>query len=143
VFLKIVYHGPRAMEELVVYDLLFVFGIFGGSSGMMYDVFKLLVEAKQYGARAALFGWKINNFEYQLTFVRYLRAIADGQIALEEVVRAYHGELDKLWIKLYRELKADLELTMIAMSYAGSGASVSLAKTPKKKSPNTSPSPSK
>jgi hypothetical protein len=41
-------------------------------------------------------------------------------------VRAYHGELQKLELKPYRELKADLELTTTATSYAGTGATVSL-----------------
>jgi hypothetical protein len=83
VFLKIAYHGPRAMEELAAYDPHLVPGILGGSSGTTHDAFKLLQEAKQHGARAALFGRKINNSEHQLTFVRHLRAIADGQITAE------------------------------------------------------------
>lgn len=121
VFLKIVYHGPRAMEELAAYDPHLVPGILGGSSGTTHDAFKLLEEAKKYGARAALFGRKINNSEHQLTFVTYLRTIADGKIAAAEAVKAYHGELEKLKIKPYRDLKADMELTATATSYAGTG----------------------
>src|SRR3954464_8027583 len=98
VFLKIAYHGPRAMEELVSYDPSLIPGILGGSSGTTYDAFRLLEEAKQHGARAALFGRKINNSEHQLTFVSYLRAIADGKIGAEEATRAYHGELERLKI---------------------------------------------
>jgi hypothetical protein len=128
VFLKIVYHGPRAMEELVAYDPSLVPGILGGSSGTTHDAFKLLEEAKKHGARAGLFGRKINNSEHQLTFVRFLRAIADGQIGAEEACRAYHGELEKLKIKPYRVLKDDLELTTTATSYAGTGSAVSLSK---------------
>jgi hypothetical protein len=130
VFLKIVYHGPRAMQELVEYDPHLVPGILGGSSGTTLDAFRLLAEAKQYGARAALFGRKINNSEHQLTFVKFLRAIADGQIAPEEAVRAYHGELERLKIAPYRALKDDLELTTTATSYAGGGSTVSLAGKP-------------
>src|SRR4051812_38589533 len=129
VFLKIAYHGPRAMEELVAYDPHLVPGILGGSSGTTHDAFKLLEEAKMYGARAALFGRKINNSEHQLTFVRFLRAIADGQIGAEEACRAYHGELEKLTIKPYRALKDDLELTVTATSYAGGRSAVSLSKS--------------
>src|SRR5262249_30139679 len=55
-FLKMVYHGPKAMEELVHYDPHLVVGILGGSAGTTYDAFKLLAEAKKYGARVALFG---------------------------------------------------------------------------------------
>ena len=127
VFLKIAYHGPKAMEELATYDPHLVPGILGGSSGTTYDAFKLLEEAKAHGARAALFGRKINNSEDQLTFVRYLHAIANGQIRADEAVRAYHGELEKLKIKPYRALKDDMELTTTATSYAGGGSSVSLA----------------
>src|SRR4051794_37606907 len=132
VFLKIAYHGPRAMEELVAYDPHLVPGILGGSSGTTHDAFKLLEEAKKHGARAALFGRKINNSEHQLTFVTFLRAIADGQIGAEEACRAYHGELEKLKLKPYRELKKDLELTVTATSYAGTGSSVSLAGSTRK-----------
>src|SRR5262249_287974 len=45
-FLKVVYHGPRALEELVHYDPHLVVGILGGSAGTTYDAFKLLSEAK-------------------------------------------------------------------------------------------------
>ncbi len=127
IFLKIVYHGPRAMEELVEYDPHLVPGILGGNSGTTYDAFKLLEEAKRHGARVALYGRKINNSEHQLTFITYLRAIADGQIGAEEAVRAYHGDLQKLGIPPYRDLKADLELTTTATSYAGNHSQVSLA----------------
>src|SRR5687768_16219468 len=148
-FLKIAYHGPRAMEELVSYDPTLVPGILGGSSGTTYDAFHLLEEAKQHGARAALFGRKINNSEHQLTFVRYLHAIANGQVPADEAVRAYHGELRKLDIKPYRALKDDLELTTTATSYAGTGSAVSLssakpqAAKPKVTFSGTSPSPKK
>jgi hypothetical protein len=41
-------------------------------------------------------------------------------------VKAYHGELEKLKLKPYRDLKSDMELTTTATSYAGTGSSVSL-----------------
>jgi hypothetical protein len=63
-FLKIVYHGPRAMEELAQYDPNLVVGILGGSAGTTYDAFKLIHDAQKYGARVALFGRKINNAEH-------------------------------------------------------------------------------
>src|SRR5215471_8150100 len=50
IFLKMVYHGAKAMEELVRYDPHLVVGILGGSAGTTYDAFKLLAEAKKYGA---------------------------------------------------------------------------------------------
>src|SRR4051812_21115691 len=102
IFLKIPYHGPQAMEDLVTYDPHLVVGILGGSSGTTYDAFKLLEDAKRHGARAALYGRKINNSEHQLSFIYYLRAIAEGQVRSDEAVKAYHGELQKLGIKPFR-----------------------------------------
>jgi hypothetical protein len=130
VFLKIAYHGPRAMEELVAYDPSLIAGILGGSSGTTHDAFKLLEDAKKHGARAALFGRKINNSEHQLAFVTYLHAIANGRIGAAEAVRAYHGELEKLKISAYRALKEDMELTVTATSYSGGASTVSLAGKP-------------
>src|SRR5262249_20463590 len=126
IFLKVVYHGPRAMEELVHYDPHLVVGILGGSAGTTYDAFKLLSEARKYGARAALFGRKINNAENQLAFVRFLRLIADGEIAAEEAVRAYHGVLQQVGIQPHRSLEEDMRLQTNVMSYGGNGVTVSL-----------------
>ena len=84
-FLKIAYHGPRAMEELVAYDPTLIVGILGGASGTTHDAFALLEQAKKHGARAALFGRKILNSEHQLTFVRFLHAIATEQITAVQV----------------------------------------------------------
>jgi hypothetical protein len=111
IFLKIPYHGPKFMEGLVAYDPHLVPGILGGASGTTHDAFRLLAEAKKYGARAALFGRKINNSEHQLSFIQFLRSIADGQISPEEAVRGYHGALEKLRIKPIRSLQEDLKLT--------------------------------
>lgn len=120
-FLKMVYHGPKAMEELVHYDPHLVVGILGGGAGTTYDAFKLLAEAKKYGARVALFGRKINSAENQLAFVHFLRLIADEQISAEEAVRAYHGVLQKLNIKPQRSLDDDMLLQTNVMSYGGDG----------------------
>lgn len=125
-FLKMVYHGPRALEELVNYDPHLLVGILGGSAGTTYDAFKLLSEAKKYGARVALFGRKINNAENQLAFVRFLRLIADGEISAEEAVRAYHGVLQKLGIQPQRSLEDDMRLQTNVMNYSGKGVAISL-----------------
>lgn len=124
-FLKMVYHGPRAMEDLVRYDPHLVVGILGGSAGTTYDAFKLLSEAKKYGARVALFGRKINNAENQLAFIRFLRWIADGEISAEEAVKAYHGVLQQLGIKPLRSLEDDMVLQTNVMSYGGDGKMIS------------------
>ena len=123
VFLKIVYHGPAAMEALASYDPSLVVGILGGSAGTTFNAFHMLWEAKKYGARVALYGRKINNAEHQLTFIRYLRAIADDQIGPEEAVRAYHGDLQKLKIRPQRPLEEDLQQAETASSYGGTTSS--------------------
>ena len=119
-FLKIVYHGPKAMEELAQYDPNLVVGILGGSAGTTYDAFRLIHDAQKYGARVALFGRKINNAEHQLAFIEMLRLITDGKISPDEAVRAYHGVLQGKGIKPHRSLDDDLKLTDQAMSYDGS-----------------------
>ena len=128
-FLKIVYHGPKFLEELVHYDPHLVVGILGGASGTTYDAFKLLEEARRFGARAALFGRKINNAEHQLSFIQFLRWIADGQTTAEEAVRAYHGVLERLSIRPQRTLDEDMKLTNPALGCSGSTATVSIPPT--------------
>lgn len=119
-FLKIVYQGPQAMEELVRYDPHLVVGILGGSAGTTLDAFKLLHEAQKYGARVALYGRKINQAEHQLAFISFLRRIVEGQIGPEEAVQAYHGVLQELQITPHRTLEQDLTLQTNVMSYSSS-----------------------
>jgi hypothetical protein len=126
-FLKIVYHGPRAMEELAQYDPNLVVGILGGSAGTTYDAFKLIHDAQKYGARIALFGRKINNAEHQLAFIEMLRLITDGRISPEEAVRAYHGVLQAKGIKPKLPLEKDSELTDQTMSYEGGSRRATVA----------------
>ncbi|HEY3863746.1 MAG TPA: hypothetical protein VGO59_17865 [Verrucomicrobiae bacterium] len=122
VFLKIVYHGPRAMEELAQYDPNLVVGVLGGSAGTTFDAFKLIHDAQKYGARVALYGRKINQAEHQLAFIEMLRLITDGRISPEEAVRAYHGVLQGKNIQPRLPLEKDLELTDLSMSYDGTAA---------------------
>jgi hypothetical protein len=126
VFLKIVYNGPAAMEELVAYDPHLVVGVLGGSAGTTLDAFMLLHEAKKYGARAALFGRKINQAENQLAFIEFLRLIADGVLEPVEAVRAYHSVLQRIGITPHRSLEEDLALQTSVMSYGGSNRTMSL-----------------
>ncbi len=129
-FLKMVYHGPKAMEELVHYDPHLVVGILGGSAGTTYDAFKLLAEARKYGARVALYGRKINNAENQLAFIHFLRYIVDGVISPEEAVKAYHGVLQALNVKPQRSLQDDMVLQTGVMSYGGNGQTISFPQRP-------------
>lgn len=112
VFLKTVFHGARFVQEIVHYDPRIVVGVLGGSAGTTFDAFDLLHQAKKAGARAALFGRKINGAEHQTAFVKFLRLIADEEIGPAEAVRAYHGVLQGLGIKPLRELKEDLMATV-------------------------------
>jgi hypothetical protein len=108
------------MEALVEYDPHLIVGVLGGAAGTTHDAFRLLYEAKKHGARAALFGRKINQAECQLAFIEFLRHIADGVIEPEEAVRAYHGVLEQLRIPARRTLEEDLTLQINTQNYAGS-----------------------
>ena len=138
-FLKMVYHGPRAMEELVRFDPHLVVGILGGGAGTTLDAFLLIHEAQKYGAKVALFGRKINNAEHQLAFIQMLRYITDGVIEPREAVRAYHGVLDELKIAPQRSLEDDLLLQTNVMSYGGSGTVISLPSQPESKPTSSTP----
>ena len=139
IFLKIPYFGSKAMEELVRYDSSLVVGILGGSAGTTLDAFQMLYDAKKYGARVALYGRKINNAEHQLTFITYLRAIADGKIWPVEAVKAYHGDLQKLKIKPTRSLEDDLKITAVSLSYDEKSKSVSMTGADKSEAKKTVP----
>lgn len=150
VFLKIVYHGPKAMEELVAYDPHLVVGVLGGAAGTTLDAFQLLYQAKKYGGRAALFGRKINQAENQLAFIEFLRHIADGVIEPEEAVKAYHSVLQKLGTTPARTLEQDLVLQTNVMSYGRSTKTISTpapspvasaAATPKDTATTSAPAP--
>jgi hypothetical protein len=117
-FLKIPYAGPKALEELCAYDPSLVVGVLGGSAGTTHDAFNLIYDAKRHGAHVALFGRKINAAEHQLSFVQYLRLVADDQILPAEAVKAYHGALQALGIPPRRSLKQDLELAPASASYS-------------------------
>jgi len=135
-FLKMVYHGPKFMEEMVSYDPSIVVGILGGSSGTTYDAFKLIADTQKYGGHVALFGRKINNAENQLVFIKFLRMIVEGEISAEEAVKAYHGVLQELKLKPQRSLADDLVLTDPAMSYSGRSTVTVPAQPPQ---PKTAP----
>lgn len=125
-FLKMVYHGPKSMEELVRYDPQLIVGILGGSAGTTRDAFQMLADAQKYGAKVALYGRKINNAENQLAFVQFLRLIVDGVIGPVEAVKAYHAVLGKLGVRPNRTLDDDLKVTEVAMSYGGTSTSVTV-----------------
>jgi hypothetical protein len=119
VFLKIPYLGPEVTEMLAAYDRSLVVGILGGGAGTTHDAFGLVADAKAHGARVALFGRKINAAEHQLSFVKFLRAVADDELPAAEAVRGYHAELSRLGIRPRRTLEADLARSPTASAYGG------------------------
>jgi hypothetical protein len=116
ILLKMPYLGSDSLEALAAYDPHLIPGILGGSAGTTFDAFLLLEKARRHGARAALFGRKINRCEDQLTFVHYLRLLADGEIEAAEACRAYHADLARLGRRPHRPLEEDLQLTEPALA---------------------------
>jgi hypothetical protein len=110
-FLKIVYNGPKALEELTSFDSSLIVGVLGGGAGTTRDCFELLFQGEKYGARVALFGRKINLAEAPLSMVAMMREVVDGNLSPTEAVKAYHGELQKQGIRPARTLEDDTEIT--------------------------------
>jgi hypothetical protein len=111
-FLKMVYNGPAALEELAVYDPAgLIVGILGGAAGTTRDTFELVRQAERHGARVALFGRKINLAEAPMTLVGLMRRVVEGEIGPAEAVRAYHDALARAGLTPDRPLDADREIT--------------------------------
>lgn len=111
VFLKIVYNGPRALDELVSWDPSVIVGILGGGAGTTHDTFKLLHDGQRYGARVALFGRKINLAEDPLLLIALMRRVVEGEVTPEEAVRHYHDGLAREGLRPRRSLEDDLAIT--------------------------------
>ncbi|PZU83159.1 MAG: hypothetical protein DI528_17695 [Shinella sp.] len=110
-FLKVAYNGPAALEELVAHDSSVVIGVLGGGTGTHRDTFELVWQAEKFGARLALFGRKINMAEHQPTFIKWMRAVADGDATPVEAIRGYHGDLANLGLAADRSVDDDLLIT--------------------------------
>ena len=111
-FLKIVYNGKAALEELASYDPTnLIVGILGGSKGTNRDTFELVRQSSEYGAKVALFGRKINLAEDPIKLVSLMRSVVSDEISTIEAVKIYHDHLKKNNIENERSLKKDLEIT--------------------------------
>lgn len=111
-FLKAVYNGPAATEEIAGYDPEnLVFGILGGGAGTTRDCLELIRQAEKYGARVALFGRKIYQSEDSVLMLRAMRRVIEQGLTSAEGVRAYHGDLEQAGIAPFRSLEDDLALT--------------------------------
>lgn len=117
-FLKLVYNGPKALEELCSFDPTLIVGVLGGGAGTTRDTFELVSQAERHGARVALFGRKINLAEAPLELLTLMRRVASREVSAEEAVRAYHGELQKLGIKPTRSLDDDRAITEAPLKQA-------------------------
>ena len=111
-FLKIEFNGARAMEELSRYDPeRLIVGILGGAAGTARDTFELLAQAREAGARVALFGRKINLAESPLELVRLMREVIARRLDPAAAVDEYHHRLEAAGVRPRRSREADLEVT--------------------------------
>ncbi|WP_162652938.1 hypothetical protein [Lentilitoribacter sp. Alg239-R112] len=112
VFLKVVYNGPKATEELASFDPgNLIVGILGGASSTTRDTLEMVQQAERYGARVALFGRKIFFAESAPDIVRTMRLVVEEEISSEDATKFYHDELKKKGIKSKKTLEEDLEIT--------------------------------
>lgn len=121
-FLKTVYNGPKALEELAGFDSELIVGILGGGAGTTRDTFELIAQTERYGGRLALFGRKINLAEAPLKLLELMRAVVEGSVAPSEAVRAYHGELQTLGLTPARALSDDIQITEDVLKTAAAKA---------------------
>ena len=111
-FLKVVYNGPRATEELASYDPgHLIVGILGGASSTTRDTLEMIKQAEKYGARVALFGRKIFFAEDSVGIVRAMRRVIEDNVSSEEATKAYHDELTKAGIRSKKALEDDIQIT--------------------------------
>jgi len=111
-FLKVVYNGPRATEELAAFDPgNLIVGILGGASSTTRDTLEMVKQAEKYGARVALFGRKIFFAEDAKAIVRAMRSVIEDDISSEEATKAYHDGLAKSGLRPKKALAEDLEIT--------------------------------
>lgn len=110
-FLKVAFNGRKALSELVSYDSDLIVGVLGGAAGTTRDTLELLAQARDCGARLALFGRKIAQAEHPRTLITVLRWVADGALSPEDGVRLYHDGLADAGLTPDRPLDADLRIT--------------------------------
>ncbi|MCB1434675.1 MAG: hypothetical protein KDK75_19770, partial [Alphaproteobacteria bacterium] len=110
-FLKMVFNGRKAAEELAAHDPSLVIGILGGSAGTTRDCFELLHQGEKSGARVALFGRKINLAESPLDLVALFRPVLERAVTPAEAVKAYHAALKAKKLTPRRTLDDDMKIT--------------------------------
>ncbi len=120
VFLKVAYDGRRALEELAAYDPgRLIVGVLGGAKGTTRDTFELLARAERAGARAALFGRKINYAEDPIALLTLMRRVIEGDLSPGEAVRRYHEGLRSRGLPATLALEDDVAITDPALAGEG------------------------
>lgn len=108
-FLKVVYNGPQALEDLVA-GLDIPVGVLGGPPSTANDAFTLVQKVKQHGGRVALFGRRIKVADDPVAFTELLRAVAENQILPDDACREYHSRMDAAGITPSKSLEDDLTI---------------------------------
>ena len=115
-FLTVAYNGGRALEELASYDPAgLVVGVTGSGGGTTRDIFERISQAERHGARAALFGRKIDTVENPVALVHLLRHVVERDVTPAEAVRIYHDGLSRAGIRPDRPFDGDMEVTEAAL----------------------------
>ena len=111
-FLKIVFNGKAAIEELANYDPKnLIVGVLGGSKGTTRDTFELVKQSSQSGAKVALFGRKINLSEDPQMLVYLMREVVNSNITTKDAVKKYHSDLKRKKLFADTKLEDDIEIT--------------------------------
>ena len=111
-FLKIVFNGKAALEELANYDSKnLIVGVLGGSKGTTRDTFELVKQSSQSGAKVALFGRKINLSEDPQMLVYLMREVVNLNLTTKDAVKKYHSELKRKKLVTDIKLEDDIEIT--------------------------------
>lgn len=109
-FLKVVYNGPQALEDLVA-GLDIPVGVLGGPPSTTNDAFTLVQHVKRHGGRVALFGRRIKVADDPVLFTELLRRVADHDADPADTTREYHTRLADGGVTPRRTLEDDLVVT--------------------------------
>ena len=119
VFLKMVYNGPKATEELASYDPgSIIVGILGGAFSTSRDTLEMIKQSERYGARVALFGRRIYGADSSVGIVNAMRLMLEEDLTSEEATKIYHDGLSKAGITPSLPLSDDLELVEPSLKLA-------------------------
>ena len=110
-FLKIVYNGPKALEELTSFDPAGDRGVLGGGGRHHPRLPASCFAGRTLRRTRRLVGREISLAETPLAIVATRRAPVAGAGRRRRPCKAYHGELQKQRIKPQRPLEDDMAIT--------------------------------